>query len=105
MGILVALRTQADNQQVSEFAPQSLQQETSYIVGWFAFFAWVANIPACAQFLAGITQGIALIAYPDAEIASLWQTTLLVFAWLVLLFSFNIFAAKYLPLVEGIMVC
>lgn len=63
----------------------------------------MASIPACAQFLAGVSQGIALVGYPDAEITALWQTTLLVFAWLVLAFSFNIFAAKYLPLVEGIM--
>ena len=73
--------------QVSEFAPQSIQQEASYIVGWFAFFSWVATIPACAQFITGMIQAVILIFHPSANVTSLWQTTLIIFAILMLVSS------------------
>jgi len=90
--------------QVSELAPSSLQQPLSYLTGWYALFSWVSGIPACAQIMVGISQGMVLIAYPNAEVTTLWQTTLLIFAFLTLAFSCNIFLARHLPLIENVMV-
>lgn len=69
---------------VSEFAPPSVQQEASYVTGWFAFFSWVATIPACAHFITGMIQAVILIFHPDAQVTALWQTTLIIFAILML---------------------
>lgn len=43
-----------------------------------------------------------LVANPDANLGGLWQTTLIVFAFVILTVSFNIFFAHQLPLAEGI---
>ena len=43
-----------------------------------------------------------LLLNPDANIGTLWQTTLMIFLFLILTFAFNIFLAKYLPLAEGV---
>lgn len=87
---------------MSEFAPASWQKPASFLVGWTCCLGWVAGIPACAQILAGLVQGMVLLVYPDATVASLWQTALLIWAIMILAFAFNIFAAKYLPLAESI---
>ncbi|KAF2029012.1 amino acid permease-like protein [Setomelanomma holmii] len=87
---------------VSEFAPPSFQKSLSYIVGWSAGVGWVSGIPACAQMLSSLITGMVLLAYPDAEIGKLWHVTLIMFLWLFLMVSFNIFFAQYLPLAEGI---
>ncbi|KAK5119066.1 hypothetical protein LTR62_000277 [Meristemomyces frigidus] len=89
---------------VSEFAPASWEQPLSCIVGWMAFLVWVASVPACTQVMTQMVQGMALIGNPNANVLELWQATLTIFMFLVLTFAFNIFLAKYLPLVEGIMV-
>ena len=43
-----------------------------------------------------------VLVYPEATVDKLWQTTLLVFAWVFLTVGFNIFFANRLPLAEGI---
>ena len=63
------------------------------------------GIPACAQLIVSLVQGMALLKNPDANITALWQATLLIFLFLLLMFSFNIFLAKYLPVIENTMVC
>ncbi|CAJ2504313.1 Uu.00g117070.m01.CDS01 [Anthostomella pinea] len=42
-----------------------------------------------------------LLVYPDASVASNWQTTLLLFAFLLVAFLFKLYAADFLPLAEG----
>jgi len=39
---------------------------------------------------------------PDADVAGPWQTTLLVFAFVLLTVGFNVFFARHLPLAEGV---
>jgi choline transport protein len=58
---------------------------------------------ACAQICTGLVEGMVLLAYPNAEIGQLWNTTLCIFAFLILSYIFNLYLAKYLPLAEGIM--
>lgn len=86
---------------VSEFAPPSFQKPLSYVVGWCCCLGWVSGIPACGQLLTGLVQGLVLLVNPDANVGSLWQTTLLIFLFLFLTFAFNIFLAKYLPIAES----
>lgn len=43
-----------------------------------------------------------LIMNPDADVSQLWQATLILFAWVLLIVAFNVFLAQQLPLAEGI---
>ena len=43
-----------------------------------------------------------LLVYPEANVNALWQTTLMVFMFVILTVGFNIFFARHLPLAEGI---
>ncbi|EMC93285.1 hypothetical protein BAUCODRAFT_235090 [Baudoinia panamericana UAMH 10762] len=87
---------------VSEFAPPSLQKSLSYVVGWCCCLGWICGIPACGLQLAGLVQAMVLLTFPDADVSTLWQTTLLVSAFVLLTVGFNIYFAHHLPLAEGI---
>ncbi|GAB7350015.1 hypothetical protein MBLNU459_g0689t1 [Dothideomycetes sp. NU459] len=87
---------------VSEFAPPSIEKQLSYIVGWSSWLGWVSGIPSCAEFLAYLVQGLVLLVYPDADIGTAWQTSLMIFAFLFITFGFNIFLSHKLPLAEGL---
>ncbi|KAF2768896.1 amino acid transporter [Teratosphaeria nubilosa] len=87
---------------VSEFAPPSLQGPLSYVVGWFCCLGWVAGVPSCCVQLAGVVQAMVAIEYPHASFYGNWQTTLSIFLFLFLTVGFNIFGARHLPLVEGL---
>lgn len=84
----------------SEFAPGSLQKPLSYIVGWLCCLGWTSGVPACAQIIAGLIQGMVLLVYPDATVAALWQTALMIFAVMLLCFAVNIWAVPWLPAIE-----
>ncbi|TKA82591.1 hypothetical protein B0A55_01374 [Friedmanniomyces simplex] len=43
-----------------------------------------------------------LLVYPNADVSTLWQTTLMVFLFVLLTVAFNVFFAHHLPLAEGI---
>lgn len=87
---------------VSEFAPASIQKPLSYLIGWMCCLGWVSGVPACGQLLYSLLQGMILIMNPDADVNALWQATLILFAWVLLIVAFNIFLAQQLPLAEGI---
>ena len=74
----------------------------SYVVGWCSCLGWIAGIPSCGIQLAGIIQEMVLLVNPDASVSTLWQTTLMTFAFVFLTVGFNIFFARHLPLAEGI---
>jgi choline transport protein len=86
---------------VSEFAPPSLQKPLSFIVGWCCCLGWIAGIPSCGIQLAGIVQELVVLTRPDLTI-EMWQTTLIIFLFVILTVGFNIVAAQHLPLAEGI---
>lgn len=52
--------------------------------------------------LAGIVREMVLLVSPDANVSSLWQTTLMIFFFVFLTVGFNAFFAQHLPLAEGI---
>ncbi|KAK3724871.1 hypothetical protein LTR37_000919 [Vermiconidia calcicola] len=87
---------------VSEFAPPRFQKSLSYVVGWCCCLGWIAGIPACGLQLAGIVQDMVLLVHPEAAVTTLWQTTLILFLFVMLTVGFNIFFAHHLPLAEGI---
>ncbi|KAK1017038.1 hypothetical protein LTR54_003079 [Friedmanniomyces endolithicus] len=87
---------------VSEFAPPSLQKPLSYVVGWCCCLGWISGIPSCALQLAGVVQAMVVLVNPDADVSMLWQTTLMVFLFVLLTVGFNVFFAHHLPLAEGI---
>lgn len=77
---------------VSEFAPPSLQQFLSYIVGWMSTLSWQAG-NASGSFLTGtIIQALLVVNYPDYE-PERYQGTLLVFAMVIVLCVVNIWAS------------
>ncbi|GJN66050.1 hypothetical protein PLICBS_000066 [Purpureocillium lilacinum] len=88
---------------VSEFAPPRLQKFLSYLSGWLSTVSW-QSIVALDTFLIGsIIQG--LITLNDNSYSpTRWQGTLLVFASVIGVSMFNVFAAKHLPLAEGMFV-
>lgn len=87
---------------VSEFAPASVQKPLSYIVGWCCCLGWVTGNPAAAQITSTMIQGLVLLKNENANITTLWQTTLLIFAFLIIACAFNIWLARTLPMAEGI---
>ncbi|KAB8229631.1 amino acid permease-domain-containing protein [Aspergillus alliaceus] len=88
---------------VSEFAPRKYQGFLSYVAGWFSTLTW-QNFIARACYLIGIiVQGLIYLG-DSAYIPARWQATLPIIAAPVGVSIFNIFAAKHLPLAEGIFV-
>ncbi|KAK0309225.1 hypothetical protein LTR01_004332 [Friedmanniomyces endolithicus] len=87
---------------VSEFAPTSLRKYLSYISGYLVAVGWQGSVCGTA-FLAGtIIQGMAIL--NDATYSPQpYQGTLLVWAVMVFCVFFNIFLAKRLPFVEGVL--
>lgn len=63
---------------------------------------WVTGCPSAAQLTSTLIQGLVLLKNPNANIAALWQTTLLIMVFLVAATAFNIFLSRQLPLAEGI---
>ncbi|KAK3615805.1 hypothetical protein LTR56_026368 [Elasticomyces elasticus] len=87
---------------VSEFAPKNLQKYLSYISGYLVAVGWQGSI-CSTSFLAGtIIQGMVVLNDPTYS-PQPYQGTLLVWAVMVFCVFFNIFLAKRLPFVEGIL--
>ncbi|KAL8629747.1 hypothetical protein Q9189_004541 [Teloschistes chrysophthalmus] len=87
---------------VSEFAPKSVEKPLSYIVGWLALLGWVTGCPSAAQLTSTLVQGLILLKNENANVATLWQTTLFIMIFLIIAVAFNLFLAGKLPLAEGI---
>ena len=87
---------------VSEFAPPRWEKPLSYLVGWTSALGWVTGCPSAAQLTSMLVQGLVYLKNPEANFAQLWQTTLLIMAFLIAAVAFNVFLAKQLPLAEGI---
>ncbi|KAM4060949.1 amino acid permease [Hirsutella rhossiliensis] len=88
---------------VSEFAPPQYQKILSYLSGWLSAVSWQSIVALDAFLIGNIIQG--LITLNDVSYTpERWQGTLLVFASVIGISLFNVFAAKHLPLAEGIFV-
>ncbi|KAF1817486.1 putative amino acid transporter [Eremomyces bilateralis CBS 781.70] len=86
---------------VSEFAPPRIQKSLSYISGWLSTICWQSIIAAGCWVIGNIILALASINNVDFA-PTLWQATLIIFAVVIAISLFNIFAAKQLPLAEGL---
>ncbi|KAK0963993.1 hypothetical protein LTR91_018708 [Friedmanniomyces endolithicus] len=86
---------------VSEFAPRSWQRFLSYCSGWLSKISWQSIIAIDSFIIGNLIQ--ALVVVNDIHYTeSRWQGTLLTIASVLGIAAFNVFAAKRLPLAEGI---
>ncbi|RHZ53567.1 putative GABA permease [Aspergillus thermomutatus] len=87
---------------VSEFASPRYQKFLSYITGWMSVLAWQAG-SASGSFLTGtIIQGLISVRDPDYH-PEQWQGTLFVFAMIVVIYFFNVYAADMMPLFNNLL--
>lgn len=85
---------------ISEFAPPSAQKILSYLMGWLCVLGWQSGV-AIGSFLAATEiQGL-IVLNNENYIYERWHGTLLTIAVVAFVALFNTFLAKYLPLVEG----
>lgn len=88
---------------MSEFAPRKYQKFLSYLMGWLCVLGWQTG-PASTAYVTGTNiQGLLVLNYPE-YVAEKWHGTLLTIAISAFSVIFNIFLARKLPLIEGIMV-
>ncbi|KAJ6020725.1 hypothetical protein N7540_006229 [Penicillium herquei] len=87
---------------VSEFSSPRYQKFMSYITGWMSVLAWQAGT-ASGSFLTGtIIQGLISVRNPNYN-AEGWQGTLLVFAMVLVIYVFNIYASDLMPILNNLL--
>ncbi|KAL4948130.1 amino acid/polyamine transporter I [Aspergillus filifer] len=87
---------------VSEFSSPRYQKSLSYITGWMSVLAWQAG-SASGSFLTGtIIQGLITIRNPD-YIPENWHGTLFVFAMILVIYIFNVYAADAMPVLNNLL--
>ncbi|KAL4882460.1 amino acid/polyamine transporter I [Aspergillus karnatakaensis] len=87
---------------VSEFSSPKYQKFLSYITGWMSVLAWQAG-SASGSFLTGtIIQGLITIRDPDYEPKD-WHGTLFVFAMILIIYIFNVYAADAMPVLNNLL--
>ena len=73
------------------------------LAGWLSVISWQSIIAIDSYIVGVIIQGLIVI-NNDSYDPKRWQSTLLIFASVIGIAAFNVFAAKHLPLAEGIFV-
>ncbi|CAG8158203.1 unnamed protein product [Penicillium olsonii] len=87
---------------VSEWSSPRYQKFLSYITGWMSVLAWQAGA-ASGSFLTGtIIQGLISVRDPDYEPQN-WQGTLLVFAMVLVIYIFNVYASDIMPILNNLL--
>ncbi|KAJ5089554.1 hypothetical protein N7532_008238 [Penicillium argentinense] len=87
---------------VSEFSSPRYQKFLSYVTGWMSVLAWQAG-SASGSFLTGtIIQGLISVRNPDYEPQN-WQGTLFVFAMVLIIYMFNVYAAEAMPIMNNLL--
>ncbi|KKK27214.1 putative GABA permease [Aspergillus rambellii] len=87
---------------VSEFSAPRYQRFLSYITGWMSVLSWQAG-SASGSFLTGtIIQGLISIRNPNYN-PEAWQGTLFVFAMVLVIYIFNVYAADLMPILNNLL--
>ncbi|PYI24152.1 GABA permease [Aspergillus violaceofuscus CBS 115571] len=87
---------------VSEFASPRYQKFLSYLTGWMSVLAWQVGA-ASGSFLTGtIIQGLISVHNPKYE-PTRWQGTLFVFAMILVIYFFNVYAASWMPRIQNVL--
>jgi len=87
---------------VSEFAPPRVQKLLSYFIGWCGILGYQVGTTIGAYVAGTMIQGLIILNNPDTYHPQRWHGTLLAMSFSICVALFNIFLAKHLPLVEGI---
>lgn len=88
---------------ISLLAPAEYQRLLSYLSGWLSTISWQSIVALDCYLVGTIIQGLITV-NDETYVAAKWQATLLIIAVAIFITLFNIFAAKHLPLAEGIFV-
>jgi choline transport protein len=89
---------------VSILAPKSYAKFLSYTTGWLTVIGWQAGQASVAFLCATMIQGVAVLNHPD-YVPERWQATLILYAILAFMFIINTFLARWLPKLEGLVLC
>lgn len=87
---------------VSEFAPRNVQQLLSYFIGWLGMLGYQVGTTIGAYVAGTMIQGLIILNNPDTYVPKRWHGTLMAMSISICVALFNIFLARHLPLVEGI---
>ncbi|KAJ5331410.1 hypothetical protein N7476_001193 [Penicillium atrosanguineum] len=87
---------------VSEFSSPRYQKFLSYITGWMSVLAWQAGTASGSYLTGTIIQGLISVRNPDYEPQN-WQGTLLVFAMVLVIYIFNVYASDSLEILSNLL--
>ncbi|KAL2423477.1 putative amino-acid permease PB24D3.02c [Exophiala dermatitidis] len=86
---------------VSEFAPPNVQKVLSYFIGWLGILGYQTGTTIGAYVSGTLIQGLIILNNPNSYVPERWHGTLIAMLITICVAFFNIFLAKHLPLVEG----
>ncbi|KAM3074140.1 hypothetical protein ACMFMF_006162 [Clarireedia jacksonii] len=89
---------------VSILAPKSHAKFLSYITGWLTVIGWQAGQASVAFLCATMIQGLVVLNHPE-YVPERWQATLMLYAILTFMIFINTFLARWLPKIEGLVLC
>ncbi|PQE25668.1 choline transport protein [Rutstroemia sp. NJR-2017a BBW] len=89
---------------VSILAPKSCAKFLSYITGWLTVIGWQAGQASVAFLCATMIQGVVVLNHPD-YVPERWQATLILYAILAFMLFINTFLSRWLPKIEGLVLC
>ncbi|KAK4556924.1 hypothetical protein LTR86_005905 [Recurvomyces mirabilis] len=81
------------------FAPKPWAAFITWMQGWTTVFAWQATVTSVTFLTATQIQGLMILNYPDYT-PERWHGTLLMWAYLAVLFAANVWGIRLLPLIE-----
>lgn len=84
-------------------APKRFQRYLSFQIGWLGTIGWQSGITAIAFLISGAIQGLIALLYNDYTWAR-WHTALIAIAVDYFAAVINIFAARQVPAIEGVLV-
>lgn len=86
---------------MSEFAPPNVQKVLSYFIGWLGILGYQTGTTIGAYVSGTLIQGLIILNNPNSYVPQRWHGTLIAMLITICVAFFNIFLAKHLPLVEG----
>ncbi|EKM57710.1 uncharacterized protein PHACADRAFT_90968 [Phanerochaete carnosa HHB-10118-sp] len=85
---------------VSEFAPRKHQKILSYTSGWLSTLSWQAQVTVNCFLCAQVVQAMIVLNGPN-YVPERWHTTLISICFAVCIGAFNIYAVRWLAILEG----
>ncbi|KAF5867535.1 putative gaba permease protein [Botrytis fragariae] len=89
---------------VSILAPKSHAKFLSYMTGWLTVIGWQAGQASVAFLCATLIQALVILNHPT-YVPERWQATLIFYAVLAFILFVNTYLARWLPKIEGFVLC